>query len=292
MSIKSIQGLTHPLMGMALLLSGKEALAAQARYNMPEGATEISQQIYHLHMLSLWICVIIGIGVFGAMLYSIVMFRKSKGAQPAHFHENTFIEILWTTVPFLILISMAIPAAGTLIRMADVSKADMTVKITGYQWKWHYDYLGQGVSFFSTLGRESNLARQLGSNIDPASVDNYLLDVDHPLVLPVGVKVRLVITSNDVIHSWWVPEFANKTDALPGFVNETWLKIDKPGIYRGQCAELCGRDHAFMPIVVVAKPKAEFDAWLAEQKKSAPAAGTAAAAPATPALAAPPTSAQ
>jgi len=289
MSIKSIQGLTHPLMGMALLLSGKEALAAQARYNMPEGATEISQQIYHLHMLSLWICVIIGIGVFGAMLYSIVMFRKSKGAQPAHFHENTFIEILWTTVPFLILISMAIPAAGTLIRMADVSKADMTVKITGYQWKWQYDYLGQGVSFFSTLGRESNLARQLGSNIDPASVDNYLLDVDHPLVLPVGVKVRLVITSNDVIHSWWVPEFANKTDALPGFVNETWLKIDKPGIYRGQCAELCGRDHAFMPIVVIAKPKAEFDAWLAEQKKSAPAAGAEAA---TPAVAAPPTSAQ
>lgn len=287
MSIKSIQGLTQHIMGGALLLAGKEA-SAQVRYNMPEGATEISQQIYHLHMLSFWICVAIGLLVFGAMVYSIVRFRKSKGAQPAHFHENTFVEILWTTVPFLILISMAIPAAGTLIRMADVSKADMTVKITGYQWKWQYDYLDQGVSFFSTLGRQSNLARQLGSNIDPATVENYLLDVDHPLVLPVGVKVRLVITSNDVIHSWWVPDFANKTDALPGFINETWLKIEKPGIYRGQCAELCGRDHAFMPIVVVAKPKAEFDAWLAQQKEISSAQGAGAAA--TPASAA--TSAQ
>lgn len=236
-----------------------------AKWNLPEGVTEISHTVHDLHMMMFWVCVVIGIGVFGAMFYSVYAHRKSRGAKAADFHESTLVEILWTGVPFLILIAVAIPAAAALIRMDDTRGAEMTVKITGYQWKWHYDYLGENVSFFSTLDRESNAARQLGSGVDPNTVENYLVNVDHPLVLPVGEKIRLLLTSNDVIHAWWVSELAVKKDAIPGYVNEMWTRIDQPGTFRGVCAELCGRDHGFMPIVVKAVPQDEFKAWLAEQ---------------------------
>jgi len=253
----------------AALLAGFASPAASAytgaKWNLPEGVTEISHTVHDLHMMMFWVCVVIGIGVFGAMFYSVYAHRKSRGAKAADFHESTLVEILWTGVPFLILIAVAIPAAAALIRMDDSRGAEMTIKVTGYQWKWHYDYLGENVSFFSTLDRESNAARQLGSGIDPNTVDHYLVNVDHPLVLPVGEKIRLLLTSNDVIHAWWVSELAVKKDAIPGYVNEVWTKIDQPGTYRGVCAELCGRDHGFMPIVVKAVPQDEFKAWLAEQ---------------------------
>jgi len=262
-------------------------------YNLPTGVTDLSKEVYDLHMLIFWVCVVIGIVVFGLMFWSIIHHRKSKGYKPADFHESTTVEILWTSAPFIILIGMAIPAAGTLIKMEDTRGADMTVKVTGYQWKWQYDYLGENVSYFSTLAADSNKARQLGSGIDPNTVPNYLVDVDNPLVLPVGKKVRFLVTSADVIHAWWVPEIAVKKDAIPGYVNETWAKINTPGTYRGVCAELCGRDHGFMPIVIKALPDAEYKAWLAQQKggvevAAAPAAVMSDAAPAAPAPAAAP----
>jgi cytochrome c oxidase subunit 2 len=206
------------------------------RYNLPKGVTEISHEVFHLHMLIFWVCVAIGVVVFGAMFYSVFAHRKSKGHKAADFHESTTVEIIWTAIPFVILISMAIPAAGTLIKMEDTRGAELTVKVTGYQWKWHYDYLGENVSYFSTLAATSNRARQLGSGIDPKSVENYLVDVDNPLVLPVGKKIRFLVTANDVIHAWWVPALAVKKDAIPGYVNEIWTKIDQPGTYRGVCA--------------------------------------------------------
>ncbi|HET7688218.1 MAG TPA: cytochrome c oxidase subunit II [Candidatus Macondimonas sp.] len=239
---------------------------AELRYNMPEGVSEISRNVHSLHMTMFWICVAIGALVFGAMFYSIVRFRKSSGAQPAHFHENTAVELIWTAIPFAILVAMTIPAAGVLIKMDDTSQADLTIKITGYQWKWHYDYLDQDVSFFSALAQDSNAARQLGAQIDLKSVDHYLLNVDHPVVVPIGQKVRFLITSNDVNHAWWVPDLAVKKDAIPGFINEFWTRIDVPGVYRGQCAELCGRDHAFMPIVVEAKTPEDYAVWLEAQR--------------------------
>jgi cytochrome c oxidase subunit 2 len=262
----------HRILGTALALAGLLAsLAAWAnprpwQLNMTPGVTSTSQDVFHLHMIILWICVAIGIVVFGAMFYAIFKFRKSKGAVAAQFSHNTTAEIIWTVIPILILVGMAWPATGTLVRMADTGDAELTVKITGYQWKWRYEYLGEGVGFMSSLARASDEARQLGSGIDPRTVENYLLDVDRPLVLPVGTKVRFVITAEDVIHAWWVPALGWKQDAIPGFINEAWTRIDEPGVYRGQCAELCGKDHGFMPIVVIAKPREEFDAWLAEQK--------------------------
>lgn len=249
-------------------------------WNLPTGATAIAQEVYDLHMMMFWVCTVIGILVFGVMIVSIVKHRKSLGAKPASFHESTTVEIIWTTVPFIILIAVAIPAAGTLIRMEDTRDADLTVKVTGYQWKWEYDYLGEDVRYFSTLSAESNAARQLGSGIDVTTVENYLVDVDNPLVLPVGKKVRFLITSNDVIHAWWVPELAVKKDAIPGYINETWARIDKPGVYRGVCAELCGRDHGFMPIVVEAKSEADYAAWLNSQRDGETAPVDEAAAPA------------
>jgi cytochrome c oxidase subunit 2 len=249
---------------VSLAFSG--AASADLALNMPYGVTETSQNVYQLHMIILWICVAIGVGVFGAMFYSIYHHRKSKGAKAAQFHESTTVEVVWTVIPFLILVGMAIPSTITLIKMYDASEEDMTVKVTGYQWKWHYDYVDEGVGFFSSLDPDSNLARQVGSGIDPKSVDNYLLNVDNPLVLPAGKKVRFVITANDVIHAWWVPEFGWKRDAIPGFINEAWTKVDEPGVYRGQCAELCGRDHGFMPIVVEVKSQSEYEKWLAERK--------------------------
>ncbi|AXQ31617.1 cytochrome c oxidase subunit II [Solimonas sp. K1W22B-7] len=257
-------------------------------YNLPTGVTDLSKEVHGLHMLIFWICVAIGAVVFGVMTYSIIHHRRSKGHKPADFHESTTVEILWTSAPFIILIGMAIPAAGTLIKMEDTRNSDMTVKVTGYQWKWEYEYLGEDVKFFSTLSAESNKARQLGSGIDPNTVPNYLVDVDNPLVLPVGKKVRFLVTANDVIHAWWVPEIAVKKDAIPGYINETWAKINTPGTYRGVCAELCGRDHGFMPIVVKALPEAEYKEWLAKQKGGDAAAAPAAAAlPATVVAAAP-----
>lgn len=237
--------------------------------NMPTGVTEIAGDVYWLHMLVFWVCVVVGAGVFSVMGYSIYAHRKSRNHKPADFHESTTVEIIWTTIPFVILVALAIPAARILINMEDTRQSDMTVKITGYQWKWQYEYLGEDVRYFSTLSADANRARQLGSGIDPTTIANYLVDVDNPLVIPAGKKVRFLITSNDVLHAWWVPEFAVKKDAIPGYVNETWAKVDQPGTYRGVCAELCGRDHGFMPIVVKVLPEAEYAAWLAERKQGA-----------------------
>jgi cytochrome c oxidase subunit 2 len=259
---------------------------------MTSGVTQMSRHIYDLHMLIFWVCVAIAVLVFGVMIYSLVAFRKSKGAVPdVTLVHNTRVELVWTAVPVFILVAMAVPAAKTLVEIEDTSKTELTIKVTGFQWGWQYDYLDDGVSYFSHLDQASNAARQLGANIDPASVDNYLLSVDHPLVVPVDTKVRLLITGADVIHSWWVPAFGVKKDAIPGFVNEAWFKVDtdKPGLYRGQCAELCGRDHGFMPIVVDVRSKADYQSWLkaeaATQKQAAAApadAGAPAAAPSAP----------
>src|SRR5579885_1785900 len=252
------------------LLSLCPAIAsADWALNMRPGVTPNSQGIYHLHMIVLWICVVIGVLVFGVMFYSILHFRKSRGARAAHFHENTTVEIVWTLIPFVILVCVAVPATRTLIAMESTGNADMTIKATGYQWRWHYDYLDQGVSFFSVLAEKSNEARQPRSGIDPHTVENYLLDVDQPLVVPVGKKVRLLTTANDGIHAWWVPELGVKRDAIPGFINESWFKVETPGTYRGQCAELCGKDHGFMPIVVVAKEEGEFNKWVEDKKAAA-----------------------
>lgn len=234
--------------------------------NMPRGVTAISHDVYSLHMLIFWICVAIGVVVFGAMFWSIYHHRKSRGAIPAQFHESTLVEIVWTVIPMLILIGMAIPATKTLIRMADTRDAELTVKVTGYQWRWQYDYLNEGVQFFSTLSTPQAQIRNLASK-----GEHYLLEVDNPLVVPVGKKVRILTTAADVIHSWWVPDLGWKKDAIPGFINESWTLIEKPGVYRGQCAELCGKDHGFMPIVVKALPEAEFKQWLAQmQAKNKP----------------------
>ena len=233
--------------------------------NMPRGVTPISRDVYHLHMTIFTVCVVIGVLVFGVMFYSIWKHRRSRGAKAANFHESQTVEMVWTVIPFLILVGMAFPAAKTLIKMDDMSDTEMTVKITGYQWMWHYDYLEDGVSFFSKLDPESNKVRQLNSGLDPKNVPHYLLNVDKPLVLPVGVKIRLLTTAADVIHSWWVPELGMKKDAIPGFINEFWTQIEQPGTYRGVCAELCGKDHGFMPIVVKAVSREVYPAWLKQQ---------------------------
>lgn len=251
---------------LTLLCVSLLSLGAQADMplNMTQGVTEISGKVYHLHMIILYICCAIGLVVFGVMIYAMINHRKSKGAVASQFHESTKVEIAWTLIPFLILILMAIPATKTLIAMEDPSDADLTVKITGSQWKWHYSYFGEDIDFFSILATpRSQIEGQ------EAKGEHYLLEVDKPLVLPINRKVRFLMTSDDVIHSWWVPAFAVKKDANPGFINEAWTRIDKPGIYRGQCAELCGKDHGFMPIVVQVLAEEEFDAWIAEQKQAA-----------------------
>ena len=229
--------------------------------NLTQGQTQLSADVYDLHMLILWICVFIGIGVFGTMFYSIYHHRKSRGHVAEQFHENTTVEIIWTIIPALILISMAIPATKTLMEMDDVKNSNMTIKVTGWQWKWEYDYVDSGIHFFSNLDEASNRARQLNSNIDARTIPHYLLRVDEPLVVPINKKVRFVFTAADVQHSWWVPDLGWKKDAIPGFINEAWTSVSKPGIYRGQCTELCGKDHAFMPVVVVAMEQADYDNW-------------------------------
>jgi len=263
----------------ALLMGASVAAQADSGWsllNMPPGVTEISRKIYELHMLIFWICVVIGAAVFGVMIYSIATFRRSKGAVPdTTMVHNTRVEIAWTIVPVAILVGMAVPSARTLIQIEDLRNSELFVRVTAYQWGWNYEYRDSGVSFFSRLDRQSDAARQLASGIDPNSVPHYLLSVDNPLVVPVGTKVHLLLTANDVIHSWWVPAFGVKKDAIPGVVNDAWFKVDtdKPGLYRGQCAELCGRDHGFMPIVVDVRSKDDFAAWLkakaAEQKPPA-----------------------
>ncbi|TGD72822.1 cytochrome c oxidase subunit II, partial [Mangrovimicrobium sediminis] len=215
--------------------------------NMGPGATEVGKEIYDLHMIILGICTVIGIGVFGVMFYSIYKHRKSKGAVAAHFHENTTVEIIWTVIPFIILVGMAVPATSTLLNIYDNDDADLDVVVTGYQWKWKYEYLnenGENVVFFSNLRTPQS---EIYNTADKG--EHYLLEVDEPLVLPADKKVRFLVTANDVIHSWWVPELSVKKDAIPGFINEAWTRTSKEGIYRGQCAELCGKDHGFMPIV-------------------------------------------
>jgi cytochrome c oxidase subunit 2 len=251
-----------PLLGMLLVLP-----AAQADWetNMPVGVTDISEKTYDLHMFVFWVCVAIGGVVFGALIYAMIAFRKSRGAVAEQWSHNTIAEIIWTVIPILILVALAVPAAQTLVEIEDNRNTEMTIKITGYQWKWHYEYIGEDVSFFSNLAESSNVARMLGSDIDPNTVENYLLDVDRPLVIPANVKIRYLLTSNDVIHAWWVPSFAVKRDAVPGFINEGWFNVNEPGVYRGQCAELCGKDHGFMPIVVEVLPIDEYNDWLASQ---------------------------
>jgi len=255
---------------LGLWLLGVHPALAQWRHdwevNLPHGVTSTSHEVYNLHMMVFWICVAIGVVVFGAIFYSVVRFRRSKGAVAAQFHHSTTVEIIWTIIPMLILIAIAVPSTKTLIAMKNDSKPDLTVKVTGYQWKWHYEYPSYHIGFFSTLDAKSNEARQLHSGIDPNTVPHYLLNVDHPLVVPIHKKILFLITSNDVIHSWWVPQFGWKQDAIPGYINTAWANIDKPGIYRGQCAELCGRGHAFMPIVVHAMTEANFQKWVAAHK--------------------------
>ena len=243
------------------------ARVAQAGWdtlNMPVGVTEVSRIVYDLHMLIFWICVVIGIVVFGAMFYSILMHRKSRGATAATFHESTTVEVIWTVIPFIILVAMAVPATATLIQMEDSKESKMTIKITGYQWLWRYDYLDHDFGFYSFLATPREAIR---NQVEKG--EHYLLEVDRPLVVPTDTKIRLLVTANDVIHAWWVPDLALKRDAVPGFINELWTRIETPGIYRGQCAELCGRDHGFMPIEVHALPPEEYRAWVEEQTASA-----------------------
>ena len=274
---------------LAMLAAGiAQANPVRWQLNMTPGVTDTSERIQNLHNLAFGICVVIGIIVFGAMFWSMLFHRKSKGAVAAQFSHNTTAEVIWTVVPIVILIGLAVPATDTLFRMYDNSKSEMTVKVTGYQWMWRYEYLGENVEFLSRLDRESDRTRALGSGLDPYKVteggeNTYLLNVDHPLVLPVDTKIRFVVTGDDVIHAWWVPQLGWKQDAIPGVINENWTKINKPGIYRGQCAELCGRDHGFMPIVVKAVSKAEFKSWLAAQRSANEAAATASATPVAPA---------
>ncbi len=240
--------------------------------NMPRGVTEQSVMNYDLHMVILWICVVIGILVFSAMFISIVLHRKSKGHEAAKFTHSTRAEIIWTIIPVIILIVMAVPATKALIHMEIAPETEMTIKITGFQWRWKYEYLDQDISFISSLNSNSNAARMLGSGVDPESIDNYLLEVDNRLVIPTDTKIKLLITADDVIHAWWVPDLGWKRDAVPGFINEAWTEVSEPGVYRGQCAELCGKDHGFMPIVVEAVTKAEFETWLGQQRNQISAA--------------------
>lgn len=243
-------------------------IAMLPQMNMPRGVTPMSHDVKGLSDYSFFMMVGIGVVVFGIIIISLIFHRKSIGHQSAQFHENTPLEIIWTIIPFLILIALAVPAARILVKETNASDPAMSIEIEGYQWMWQYNYLQTGFSYFSKLSESSNEARMLDSKVSPYSVPHFLRDVDHPLVLPTGEKIRLLITANDVIHSWYVPDFAFKMDAIPGFVNQGWIKIDKPGIYRGGCTELCGRGHAFMPIVVVAEPPAEYHKWLAAMQAS------------------------
>lgn len=247
---------------LVLILLPAFVWAQESKFNMTRGATEISQQVYSLHMIIFYICCAIAFIVFSLMFWSIIHHRRSRGVTPAQFHGSLKIEIIWTAIPVAILVAMAIPASKTLIAMEDASKADLTILVTGSQWKWHYKYMDYPIEFYSLLATPRD---QIENKAE--KTETYLRDVDKPLVLPTGKKIRFLVTADDVIHSWWVPDFAIKKDANPGFINETWTKVDTPGIYRGQCAELCGKDHGFMPIVVDVRTPEEFDRWTQEQIK-------------------------
>lgn len=234
---------------------------ADFTFNMTQGVTKISHDVYHLHMIIFSICVIIGIIVYSILIFSLIKYRKSAGHKAATFHESTTVEIIWTIIPFIILVIMAIPATKVLIAMHDTRNAELDIKVTGYQWRWQYEYLGEHVSFFSDLTTPQD---QINNLVKKGK--HYLREVNNPVVVPIDTKIRFLFTSNDVIHSWWVPDLGWKKDAVPGFINESWSIIDKPGIYRGQCAELCGIKHGFMPIVVVAKTKSEFKKWLQQHR--------------------------
>ena len=257
------------LAGLPVLAAAQSADPVPWQLNMGKGVTQTARMAWEAHMFALWVCVAIGVIVFAAIGYAVLAFRKSKGAVAAQFSHNTTAEILWTVIPVVILAVMAVPATAKLIAMYDTRDAEMTVKVTGYQWMWEYEYLGQEVRFTSRLAADSDRIRQSGQRPDPAAHPHYLLEVDNRLVLPVDTKVRFVITSDDVIHSWWVPALGWKQDAIPGIINEGWTLIEQPGIYRGQCAELCGKDHGFMPVVVEAVSKEDFAAWLAQRKQEA-----------------------
>lgn len=251
----------------AVLALASTQLLAAWDMNMPEGITAISRETYRLHMLIIGICVVIGIGVYGVLMYSVFKFRKSKGAVPSTFHHNTKLEVVWTVIPFLILIGIAIPSTRVLTQIYDPSESEIDILITGYQWRWQYQYLsdeGEDVSFFSNLTTPDEQIYNLAEK-----GENYLLEVDEPLVIPVNTKVRFLLTSADVIHSWWVPDFSVKKDAIPGFINESWVIAEQPGVYRGQCTELCGQDHGFMPVVVRVVEQAEYDAWFSEKQAAA-----------------------
>jgi cytochrome c oxidase subunit 2 len=245
-------------------LAASQPVLAEYAYNLQTPASKVALDVFQLHNLIMLVCLGIFIVVFGAMFYSLLKHRKSLGHQAAHFHENTTVEVIWTVIPFVILMGMAYPAAKVVIDMKDTTNPDMTIKITGYQWKWGYDYLNDNVSFYSTL---STPREQIEGSA--AKGEHYLLEVDEPMVVPVGKRVRLLITANDVIHSWWVPQLGAKQDAIPGFIRDSWFKADKIGTYRGQCVELCGKDHGFMPIVVEVVSEADYMAWVEKKKGSA-----------------------
>jgi cytochrome c oxidase subunit 2 len=245
---------------LGLTLAG--TARADWELNMPKGVTDLSLETYNLHMMVFWWCVAIGIVVFGVMIISLFKHRKSKGAESATFSHSTTAEVIWTAIPVVILVLLAIPTAETMVKLEDSRDPDVSIVVTAYQWKWHYKYQDSGVAFYSSLARSSLEARRKQSGVDPFSVENYLRDVDNPVVVPRGAKVRLLFTSNDVIHSWWVVDLAIKKDAIPGIVNEAWFRAEETGTYRGQCAELCGKDHGYMPIVVeVVEPEA-YEAWV------------------------------
>jgi cytochrome c oxidase subunit 2 len=261
--------------GLRLSAAAAAFLAAGAavanQYNLEPPQSIIAREIYDLHTLIMWIIVVIFVVVFGAMTYAIVMHRKSVGHKAEQFHENTTVEIIWTVIPFVILIGMAWPATKTIISMKDTSNPDITIKATGYQWKWGYDYLQEGISFYSTLSTPRDQIEDYERK-GTKKGEHYLVEVDNPVVVPVGKKVRIITTANDVIHAWWVPALGIKQDAIPGFVRDTWFKADNPGTYRGQCAELCGKDHGFMPIVVEVVTPEKYAQWVGEQKQKVAAA--------------------
>ena len=267
MSVDKLKQIVLGTIAVSLFFINGTALADYMNVlNLTEGVTPTSRMVYGLHMKILYIVTAIGVVVFSVMCWSIFHHRKSKGAVAEQFHHSTIAEITWTVIPIIILVIMAIPATKALIFMEQTGDAEMTLKVTGHQWKWKYDYLDEDISFVSSLSQDSNDARQMGSGIDPNTVENYLLDVDNPVVLPIKTKIRILTTAADVIHGWWVPDLGWKRDAIPGFINDNWTYIEEPGVYRGNCTELCGRDHGFMPIVINAVPKAEYAVWVEEQK--------------------------
>ncbi|MDH3559555.1 MAG: cytochrome c oxidase subunit II [Gammaproteobacteria bacterium] len=274
MFAKKLRLALSSLWGAVILFGTGNANAGFDELNLRRGVTDISHQVYDLHMLIFWICVVVCAVVFGILIYSIIYHRKSKGAKPATFHESTTVEIIWTTIPFLVLVGMAIPATKTLLALEDTRDSDMSIKVTGYQWKWQYEYLdgpAEDISFFSAL---TTPREQIEGTAEKG--ENYLLEVDNPIVVPINKKIRFLITSNDVIHSWWVPDLGWKQDAVPGFINDGWTELKEPGTYRGKCAELCGKDHGYMPVVLIAKSEADFAQWAADQKAGAVAEAAAA----------------